>query len=1800
MKNKILPLLALAAIPWCVSGQGKEAEADSLALYFKSGLYVPLSYYDSVYIATLPVLELPESYKGTNAPLLPAMVDNSTQPFMRPVYNQAGYSCGQASLVGYNFTYEMNYVRNTSADEPANQHPTHFTWNWMNAANYYGGVSYYHSMEVLRHVGDPSVQDYGGMSSGGEKRWMSGYGLYYNAMHNRIRDAYNIRTDTYDGFMTLKHWIHSHLENASVGGVASFYANQPSLHVFPGGTPEAGKHVCIGWASSASHALCIVGYNDSVRWDYNADGYYTNDLDINGDGKVTMKDWEVGGFKFVNSYGGVPNWGDSGYCYMMYKTVADIFGEGGIWNNTVNVLKPKYDCSPQLTMKVSLTYTCRNQLRITAGISDNVNATVPAFVMSFPIFNYQGGCLYMQGGSTEADKTIEFGLDITPLLNYIQPGQQAKFFLQVEENDPNGWGTGQINSFSLMNYTGGVTEIPCSETNVPIQSNAMTRMAVVAAINYSDVTIQTATLPPATLYEPYSFNLTASGGTAPYEWSLRSEYQELSSSSSFPAVSAEQLIPGNNTTGYAMKALPFAFPFYGELYDTIFMYVNGFLKFDNYLVTFPYHQDNYLRFLKNRNISPRFDFNVQVYPTYGDGLWYQGDENGAIFRWNVSQTGIPSTSDLNFAVKLYPSGKIEFYYGNSTVPNVVEWYAGATRGDAKNYHIPASAGINPMVQNTRTELIPYPYPLDMTMDVSGNFHGTPEQPYAQYPVTFLVTGQNNISSKKTLAFSTTGIQSTFVVHAGSDQVMEPGDTVTMDVTLKNLWNSAYTGANMKLTTEDALVTFTDNTHTIGTIQPGQTLSCPAAFSFIISPAAGDGHPLAMNHTITTVQDTLHRTLSFSTFAPVIAAGMMAADDGQNDILEPGETADLLLAIHNTGGGKARQLIASLNSDDPYISFNTTLDTIGLLPAYSDSSFLFNLSVSPSTPYGYIAHFILSVTGEPEIAFTDTLYFIIGEITENYETGDFTKFPWDFAGQQDWTITAVSPFEGTFSSRSGVIGDSQYSSLLLTVDVLSDAPVTFYSKVSSEANYDFLVFLIDGAEMGRWSGEVPWTKRTFPVTKGIHTFQWKYLKDVNTVGGSDCAWVDFIIMPPMGEWLLSIYAGPDGSLCQGSSYPLDATVFNASSLLWATSGTGTFSNPSIPDPVYDPSPSDINTGAVTLTITGSNDDGMERSDNMLLTISRIPFPFAGLDRITCENAPISIDAEVTYSDSTRWTTQGDGIFNDPLLLDVTYTPGPADISNGSVYLILTAYPLPPCTQSQTDTVLLTIQYDPQAFAGEDDLGCEYTPYTLNGSVENAGSVLWSSSGDGVFNDPQLLYAAYTPGPEDISLGSVSLTLTAFGADPCSGTDTDVMTLTLQSGPVVDAGDDQTIQYNTSATLHGNASGGSGNYSYHWQPEEYLMDPSLQNPVTVPLTFPITFTLTVTDNGSGCPESDQMTVNIEGSPFTLTVTATPNPVCTGDPVQLFADAQGSTGPFTFSWTSDPPGFTSSLQNPTDTPMVTTTYYVHVTDFLGNTIQGFTLVHPTEPPTGSAGEDVVSCYGYVTILQGLAENFSMVHWHSYGDGSFDDASLLQAAYSPGPADLEAGGVLLQLEITGFAPCNVPVTDEVNITYWPEMLVTFSELPDLCLDDPPYLLTGGFPEGGIYSGTGVSEGYFYPGLTGAGTFVISYTVTDEHACSFTAEQTILVDECTGISDPGGDELIRILPNPNHGVFTLQIISPREKNHSVVIQNQAGSLIHRQTVMVSSGINNTTIDLRGFKAGVYLLTVTSDGTSVTGKVVIH
>jgi len=530
---------------------------------------------DSLKFSRIPQLKLPVSYKSKS---LPAVVDNSELLYFRPVFEQVYNECGQASGIAMNYTYEVDLLRNLPANVEENQYPTHYCWNFENGGLGWYGVSYFHSFDILKMNGTPNMVDYGGMSAGGHQRWLSGYQEYYNGMHNRIDEYYAIKVGTIEGLLTLKHWLNDHLNGSENGGVASIYSDSGwDTHVLPEGTPEEGKHVIIEWSSVVGHALTICGYNDSIRYDYNGDGVYTNDIDINDDQIINMKDWEIGALKYANNYWEGTCYADSGFCYVMYKTLAVEFGNGGLWNNEVHVVKPKEEYSPLLTIRAIIKHNSRDKIKVLIGISADTNAIEPFTILDFPIFDFQGGNQYMQGGnSIEEHKTIEIGLDISPLLNEINSGQFAKVFLQLMENDPNNIGTGEIIHFSIIDYSNGTNEINCNSSNVPIIENGTTTLSLTHLFNFYDINIETEELPSATLYQPYNFQLNASGGSSPYNWSLLMNYSEIIYTDNFVEFNNEGLVTNDPEDGFVAKQLDFNFPIYGQEYNEVYISTDGF------------------------------------------------------------------------------------------------------------------------------------------------------------------------------------------------------------------------------------------------------------------------------------------------------------------------------------------------------------------------------------------------------------------------------------------------------------------------------------------------------------------------------------------------------------------------------------------------------------------------------------------------------------------------------------------------------------------------------------------------------------------------------------------------------------------------------------------------------------------------------------------------------------------------------------------------------------------------------------------------------------------------------------------------------------------------------------------------------------------------------------------------------------------------------------------------------------------------------------------------------------------------
>ncbi|MCK9450252.1 MAG: T9SS type A sorting domain-containing protein [Bacteroidales bacterium] len=1067
----------------------------------------PMSKADQEKLSKIPEFKMQETYRNRS---LPSMVDNSTLSYFRPLIAQVGLECGQSSSIGIMFTYELNFKRNTSASLPENQIPTHFTYNFLNNGSD-AGVNYYETFQIIRQAGSPSVADYGGMSDGGPSRWISGYDSYYRGMHNRINQIYSIKTNTEEGLNTLKQWIYDHADGSSAGGLACFYAEfsyPPTL--LDAGTPEAGKHVIVQWGNSANHSMAIVGYNDSIRYDYNNDGQYTNHIDINGDGVVDMRDWEIGGFKMANTYGSISGWGDNGFAYMMYKTVADRFQQGGIWDNLVVIVDAKQNHEPKLTAKVRMSHDCRNKIKVGVGMSKDMQATEPDYVLNYPIFDFQGGCMPMQGNS--GIEEIEFGLDLNMLLMHLEPSEMARFFLIVHENDPWNQNNGTVHEFSLVNYSTIPYEIESLQTEVPIVNNGQTLLTIDAPISFDKIIIDETGIPPLQLYQEYETQLNASGGTAPYNWSLVYDYETEIGTADFPQTEELKLTPNNNNDGSVAITLPFPFIFYGETYNEIYVSADGFIRFEEGLSTWPYYIDGRSYLKQNKLIAPCFSKPFYIANGTANGIFYSETEDYINIRWQLSVSGQSGSSNINTVARLYNNGEIKFFYGIHQAESYIRRYGGISAGDGENFIDLNPVGLYnpPNGRKTSFSLQNDLKGINLTKD--GLLTALVEDYSEEVNILIQARDQDNIRSRVILSSQLAGVRMEFEAQAGGDSQIDFGEVFRLNLQLENLNDFDLSAGELVLHTSDPYFYVTDGSTASPAMNSHESTELLEKFAVSVSSNVPNGHEAEFSLQLTSAEGQWTRHIKLKAYNAELHLVSLLVEDGYNGILDPGDTAQLALYLHNSGGSALTNLLATISCNNPELTISNPTCSQDVLSANDEWEALFSVSLDENATPLEILEIEILVQADKSFTFETTVPLMTSLMAENFETGNFQMFEWELSGSGNWTITEDVVFEGNYAARSGLIGHELFSALNLSFDVAYEDSLSFYYKVSSEANYDFLRFKVNDESLLNVSGEKDWTKAGFLMSEGPKNFSWSYEKDYSVSNGSDCAWLDYIVFP----------------------------------------------------------------------------------------------------------------------------------------------------------------------------------------------------------------------------------------------------------------------------------------------------------------------------------------------------------------------------------------------------------------------------------------------------------------------------------------------------------------------------------------------------------------------------------------------------------------------------------------------------------------------------------------------------------------
>ncbi len=147
------------------------------------------------------------------------------------------------------------------------------------------------------------------------------------------------------------------------------------------------------------------------------------------------------------------------------------------------------------------------------------------------------------------------------------------------------------------------------------------------------------------------------------------------------------------------------------------------------------------------------------------------------------------------------------------------------------------------------------------------------------------------------------------------------------------------------------------------------------------------------------------------------------------------------------------------------------------------------------------------------------------VDEDFETGNYSKFPYTLAGTNPWGIETMAAecHMGAFCSKTNplhALGET--TSYSLSLSVRKNMNITFWTKTNTEPNQHYFRFYIDGVQQAEVSGQTPWTMYSYPVTATgpngpNRVFKWEYSRsmfvDPNHVPWNQ-VWIDDIDMP---EW-----------------------------------------------------------------------------------------------------------------------------------------------------------------------------------------------------------------------------------------------------------------------------------------------------------------------------------------------------------------------------------------------------------------------------------------------------------------------------------------------------------------------------------------------------------------------------------------------------------------------------------------------------------------------------------------------------------
>lgn len=619
------------------------------------------------------------------------------------------------------------------------------------------------------------------------------------------------------------------------------------------------------------------------------------------------------------------------------------------------------------------------------------------------------------------------------------------------------------------------------------------------------------------------------------------------------------------------------------------------------------------------------------------------------------------------------------------------------------------------------------------------------------------------------------------------------------------------------------------------------------------------------------------------------------------------------------------------------------------------------------------------------------------------------------------------------------------------------------------------------------------------------------------------------------------AGTSQSICSGNSVSIGAPSVPGNTYSWTSTPAGftsTMPNPSV-------SPALTTTYNLTETITAT---GCSNTNAVVITVYSLPIADAGANQSIPHGTSTTLNGSATNCGaSCQYAWQPSSLLNPPssanqpgpvtanLTASTIYTLNVTNTTTGCTSLpstvtitvtgaplsvIVSANPLTIC-QGQSSQLLAS----PSGGSGNYTYSWSATPIAFNSAIANPvvspaatnnytvaindGSNSLNGSATVTVNP---LPAANTGANRAICSGastvigaaavagntyswtSVPVGFNSALANPtvnpavnttytlietitasfCSITNS--VTVTVNPLPAANTGANRAICSGASTTI--GAAAVTGN-TYSWTSVPVGFTSTSSNPAVSPVTN-TTYTLTEIITATGCSKTNNVTVTV--NPLPAANTGTDRSICSGANTTIGA---GTMAGSTYSWTSVPAGFSSTMANPMVSPSVNTTYTLTETITATGCIKSNSVTVTVNPlPQASASSNSPVPTGSTLFLSSSPGGMSSYAWT--GPNGF--SSSLQNPEIPNVTTTAGGNYTVIMtnsnSCTASAAVFVVVPSGGGPYYTVSGTLTYNNLAKTPMNNVTLILY----ETGETSTTNSSGTYSFQGLD-AGTYNIGVT---------------------------------------------------------------------------------------------------------------